>query len=310
MSNAELMDLMDELCGERIDDAGAIRLELMLRGDSRARSTYRRYVNLHMGLKQYHTTSGEGFEDKLQAPGLGFLDEIAPSGSAGFFSLAMPYFAFLCAVVLLAGIVTFGVYSRRAIEPANQPQYAARLSRALDCVWDADDPKLKAGTRLEENRRLNLQKGLAELSFSNGTTVILQGPAMLNIASDTRIKLFSGKLVATVPKRAVGFSVETPEALIIDLGTEFGAAAGANGPTEVEVFQGRVEVVIVAPDRRNINAAIKGGASKIIEAGQVARVDLQAEEVAILTVDKQVEQFVRQFPATAINLPEECKKDN
>ena len=45
-----------------------------------------------------------------------------------------------------------------------------------------------------------------------------------------------------VPPSARGFVVCTPDATVVDLGTEFGIAVERNGLSDVEVFTGRVEV--------------------------------------------------------------------
>jgi anti-sigma factor RsiW len=89
---------------------------------------------------------------------------------------------------------------------------------------------------------LQLDVGLVRLDFSNGATVTLQGPAEFEVISEDRTRLHSGILTASIPESAVGFEVETPTADIVDLGTAFGVSVGANGETDVCVFEGEVEV--------------------------------------------------------------------
>jgi hypothetical protein len=72
--------------------------------------------------------------------------------------------------------------------------------------------------------------------------VVLEGPARFELADPDRLVLWSGKLAADVPPRAVGFTIETPAGLIIDRGTRFGVNVSSNGLTETRVFQGRVDV--------------------------------------------------------------------
>jgi hypothetical protein len=56
-----------------------------------------------------------------------------------------------------------------------------------------------------------------------------------------------GHLSAQVPPAAIGFTVETPTAKIVDLGTEFGVSANATA-SEVHVFKGEVLVTAAKAD--------------------------------------------------------------
>ncbi|MEL6108946.1 MAG: hypothetical protein AAFU85_23300 [Planctomycetota bacterium] len=90
--------------------------------------------------------------------------------------------------------------------------------------------------------KLSLDVGLARLDFRSGATVTLQGPAEFEIVSTDTTILSSGILTAAVPQSAVGFKVVTPTMDVIDLGTAFGVSVGADGETDVCVFEGEVEV--------------------------------------------------------------------
>ena len=75
--------------------------------------------------------------------------------------------------------------------------------------------KLPAGTS-------RLAEGVVELEFDGGARVSIEGPAEFAPRSGQRMELTRGRLVAYVPKQARGFTVDTPTAEVIDLGTEFG----------------------------------------------------------------------------------------
>ncbi len=51
-----------------------------------------------------------------------------------------------------------------------------------------------------------------------------------------------GKLRVTVPPHAQGFAIRTPKLELVDLGTEFGVQVDDGKGTEVQVFQGKVEL--------------------------------------------------------------------
>jgi hypothetical protein len=99
----------------------------------------------------------------------------------------------------------------------------------------ADNADLTAGT-------LHLAEGVARLKFKRGVEVSLEGPAELQLVSADKCILTSGRLVANVPHNAIGFIVETPAALLKDLGTEFGVSVRGPDSVDVAVFDGLVDV--------------------------------------------------------------------
>ena len=86
-----------------------------------------------------------------------------------------------------------------------------------------------------------LDRGLLHLSFACGVTVYIEAPARFDAVSGTRLLLRSGRLSASVPPEGVGFTVDTPDAEVIDFGTEFSIDVESSA-SEVHVFEGLVRV--------------------------------------------------------------------
>src|SRR5207245_1961013 len=80
------------------------------------------------------------------------------------------------------------------------------------------------------------------LARRRGATVILEGPADFRLISADKAYCTRGKLRVTVPSQAQGFMVGSPTMDLIDRGTEFGMRVDPAAPTEVHVFQGKVEL--------------------------------------------------------------------
>ena len=93
---------------------------------------------------------------------------------------------------------------------------------------------------------LSWDAGLLQLEFYCGATVVVEGPARLEILDDSCVICRSGRLRAHVPREARGFTVLAPTVELVDLGTEFGMNVSIDGATEVHVFDGAVE--LYAPD--------------------------------------------------------------
>lgn len=103
------------------------------------------------------------------------------------------------------------------------------------------------------------ETGLVQLEFYSGATVVVEGPAKLEILDESRVVCRMGRLRAHVPELARGFAVLAPSFELVDLGTEFGLNVSDSGAAEVHVFDGKVELYDVqsnrnAATRRELNA--------------------------------------------------------
>jgi hypothetical protein len=127
---------------------------------------------------------------------------------------------------------------------------------SLPAARDANTPAIAKG------KLLQLASGIVELKLKQGVTLLVKGPAQWSIDGDNRATLTRGKLIATVPKQAIGFTVKTPTSEIVDLGTRFAVEVTAAGVTNVNVMLGLV-------DARPLQAA---GTTVRLSAGQAARI--------------------------------------
>jgi hypothetical protein len=141
---------------------------------------------------------------------------------------------------------------------------AATLTRAVDAKWGAQPPSI--GARLPAHNRLSLTAGYAELTFDAGAVVVVEAPAEFVLQSAGVMSLLSGKLVATVPAPAHGFTIVTPSASVTDLGTQFGMLVSGDDQTRVEVFVGTVR----ASGRGDGGGSAPANAGQLLVAGQAA----------------------------------------
>lgn len=87
-----------------------------------------------------------------------------------------------------------------------------------------------------------LDEGIVEITFPSGVEVLIEGPAAFEIQGPELMALNEGRLAAKVTPAGIGFTVETPDAEIVDHGTEFAIEVMGNVSSEVHVFKGEVEV--------------------------------------------------------------------
>lgn len=117
----------------------------------------------------------------------------------------------------------------------------AVLSRTVDPIWTEGESPANEGGSVSPGM-FRLKSGLAQLEFFSGATVIVEGPAELNLISDWEAVCLAGRLRAFVPEPARGFTIATPEYKAVDLGTEFALSVGTDGRSEVHVVDGEVRI--------------------------------------------------------------------
>jgi len=108
--------------------------------------------------------------------------------------------------------------------------------------WSPPSTGAKVLSQWAVGDRLRLRGGSAELTFDAGAQIMVFGPADIEITSPTSIRCLRGRVTTLVDKRGRGFSIETPRAKVVDLGTQFGLSISDEGETEVVVFQGAVDL--------------------------------------------------------------------
>ncbi len=128
---------------------------------------------------------------------------------------------------------------------------------------------------------LRLESGLAEIEFVDGAQVALHGPSNFELKSTALGSLHIGKLRVHVSERAQGFTIETPSARVVDLGTDFEVEVREQGDAEVRVLKGQVETT-------PIRAAIQRNSGGVrLNAGEGARFSAHSASVTRLASDEQ-----------------------
>jgi len=180
------------------------------------------------------------------------------------------------------------------VQPAPVPKYVATLYATFDASWQDSSIPTEPGSRLPLGT-LRLREGLVEILFDSGAKVVLEGPALLKLQSPDAAMLEQGKLVAHVPPSAIGFTVSTPNAVVVDLGTSFGLLAEGSHGTEVHVLEGRVEF---SPRIDSLEATHKtiqlsaGQGSRLESRGSGAGTSFQFRDV-----EKDKDFFARSLPS-------------
>jgi hypothetical protein len=145
----------------------------------------------------------------------------------------------------------------------------------------ADDAP--AGDVLAKGSRLHLSRGTTEGTFASGVRFLVEAPCDFTVLADDRISLAEGVAWFEVTPQAAGFTVETRHLEIMDLGTRFGVIAPVEGPHEIHVTKGAVEV-----------AAQHGGSTKtVVKAGEALRL---SSRTTLESIPLRLERFTKALP--------------
>ncbi len=291
----ELAGLVEKFYLQALSEPENRRFNELLRHDDRARSFLLAYGSIHARLSwEYGPTPADKplaqfsrAEDEARRPPpncsnqeqsgfnwLAWLSQRRPS-------LVRLGWAFAALILVL------GVLLMTSLRPS-QPAPLAVLTRCLG-AQTGDSRAIRPSQALGPGR-LSLEAGTVEVTIQNGARILLEGPATLELLTPLRAYLQAGRAVVHVPAAATGFVLETRDANVLDVGTEFGVKVGPERGTEVQVYQGSVFT----------SAKSAGGRTNSPQrmlAGSAARLDPDAT-ATFQNLPFAPDRFVRQLPET------------
>jgi hypothetical protein len=157
--------------------------------------------------------------------------------------------------------------------PGRAGKEVATLSEVRDVVWADGQTPIGRDARIQPGA-LRCVSGTLKLAFDSGALVTLEGPANLNVVSETRIRALRGRITTRVDDQFKGFAIETPNTLVVDLGTEFGVEVDDSGRTGVVVFEGQVDLSRsdASDSVRPIKRLSQGEAMRVGRTGRLSRI--------------------------------------
>ena len=270
--NVDLEGLFNRLADGIASEADEQLLAELLRVSPQTRQAYREFMTLHSALHWDYVATASPEPPRQQAPPVSGGDS-----RKGWL------------VSFMAGIVvaTFAVLA--VLQPfrsttAEKPETPA-VNEQRDDIRDKEDAAYQVprsedaiaallvdevGARFADGSspegvqfrpgQYELLEGVMHLRFAQGADVVLASPARLEVQDAQHIRLAYGKIRITAPPTAKGFTVATPAANYVDLGTEFGLRVDRrSGASDLYVFDGQVNVA--DPQSGKILSEVTGGES-------------------------------------------------
>lgn len=229
MNRSSIEEQILSLLDDDLSNEEVASLETILRNDPEALKTYARLVDMHNALETRFAMGSN------RAPAAPIPMERVITRQ---WQRNMKRSLIAAAAVLVGLAVTLAII----LTPSPPPHVAnfkttpdSRYSLVYEGKGEAPD-----GKGLAVGSRLLLAEGAFEGVFSNGVRLVAEAPCDLRVLSEDRVGLENGTAWFLVPPGATGFTAETPELVVVDLGTEFGVVSLPGDPDEVHVIAGSV----------------------------------------------------------------------
>lgn len=240
MSDETLQQSINALINGTITEAEHQSLQNRLKEDATARAMFRERMDIEAGLRTWAADGGAQHQ-------LEICDAASKKSLRSGWGLHMTLLATAASILAIAvwwtqrpdrDQLNLADQQNKTTPPATQPTTPplGRWIAQTACVWQ-QPPSLPDG--MLGAGMIKLTSGAAELRFDSGTHVVLEGPCELLVNTADSARLLAGTVFVNVTEVSNGFLLETPEAQIIDEGTQYAVALDSQA-TEVHVFDGSV----------------------------------------------------------------------
>ena len=233
MNEAHSDDLQDRilrLIDGDLDEEAAGRLDGELRASREARLLYLQFSALHSALEEQEVSRASLGKVPVVPIELFLVRQRRRVVTKALLATA--------AVLIISAVVMW-------IKMVPAPNRVAGFRVAPDSVFTlthAEENDAPEGYALGTGSRLQLTEGVMEGRFGSGVQCVIKAPCDLTVLAENRISIAEGVAWFQVPSKAVGFTVETSQLTVVDLGTEFGVLVPDRGEHEIHVMKGSVKV--------------------------------------------------------------------
>ena len=228
----KIHQLIFQAVDQTISDDDFQRLQDLIESDDEVRDAYLRAVGLCESLGDIAASDDVDDSDR---------DAVVWRFTVGRWAIA-------ASILIMVSVIAFWLGQRNVprsidtelVEHESLIAGHATLRRSVDLRWATGFDEYHDGDVLPDGT-IAFDEGVAEIDFFCGATLIVEGPARLDIESDWIVHVAHGRLRANVPPAARGFIVKAAGSQIVDLGTEFALDVGADA-ARLEVIDGEVEL--------------------------------------------------------------------
>lgn len=299
------------------------RLDALLQTSAPARELYFEIMNVHLGLEsldiaiELHEKGLPCCFDTAALEALAEYEKVAPvvktAAPEELKELPLPVVqppknirrirkSSVLSIAAVAAAILFVVLFTHFVPVPSASSEVATLTDSVGAKWADSSAPVSNGMRLlADGMPLTLREGLITLKFDTHARVVIESPAEFQLLTEDQIKLRYGRLYATVPREAIGFTVNTQTAKIIDLGTEFGIQADINGDTHLHVVQGKT-TLIAGRHADKISIEVNKGSAKKVSGTTSAVSDIPFNDRLFARTINSVSRYIWRGETVRIDL--------
>ncbi|WP_437228942.1 FecR domain-containing protein [Planctomicrobium sp. SH661] len=232
--NEEVRQLTDAMFDGQSDAHRMQRLESLVLGDLGCLQTYVERINFHGVIFQRarNRSPEESAIDVLQ--------EFARAVQLRDRKERNWWYWFTGTLVTsVVAVVTWGAFHAGAFRPA-----PLGMISSLSANVRSGSAPVELGRIVRRGESITVSEGILSLELPHVMVDVL-GPATFRLDDAAQLTLSNGAIVAKVFDQGQGFTVKTPEAVVVDYGTEFLVEHRPGEGTGVSVRQGRVKASLL-----------------------------------------------------------------
>ncbi len=168
------------------------------------------------------------------------------------------------AAAAAAAVMGFSLWQWRS-EKTSLAQVEVEVLQLVDAKIAGPHGALRVHDRVRLDS-LDLRGGQARLRLSSDVQLAVSGPAELRFIDAMHARVLHGKVTVDCGARGKGFILDTPVTRVVDVSTQFGVEARADGSTDVMVIQGSVD--LFRPRQTQRAAPLEQGEAVRVDATQ------------------------------------------
>ncbi|BDS07082.1 hypothetical protein NT6N_21220 [Oceaniferula spumae] len=151
---------------------------------------------------------------------------------------AIVSFSYGIAALLLLGVCFWFFHANNT--PDTRQWIVMEGSVDAKYVVSYSDDESRDVDSLQPGDKISVQQGLVQFTFPSGVKSIIEGPSQLELTGDLSVKMDGGQAWFRVPEAGHGFTVQTRNVNVVDLGTEFGVRFDDDENIQIHVSKGKV----------------------------------------------------------------------
>ena len=251
---------MGDVCNGVISESEGRWLEEQLREQPALREVYVDYMTMHACLSSEAAALHPVHEDSRRVHASHEAAGVSASSRRSSSLFGKSWLMLAASVVfvsLLTGVIGYSLMSGEgqiAKSPVTSEMLAplARVTGTQNCRWGESSDDIAYGSELTAGQVLCLSEGLAEITFADGATLLLESPATVVFHGVDQVEVREGRLAAMVPPGASRLSIRTKTFDLHNVDAAFGLLARESGNSELHVFSGTIQanVLNIAGRRR------------------------------------------------------------